>query len=145
MMALSCCGWEEKRVSLAAGCHPRAATPGPDTHRHEQLGCVTEVAQEDHDVHALGQARDLAEADHELVLVRELLQRLLLPLKLPNERLLVLGGQEAQQQLQKVKAQGLLVIPAGGGKPPAQSDPAAGPSTPQSPVSASHIPPSLRI
>lgn len=90
---------------------PPSAARSP-THRHEQLGGVAEVAQEDHDVHALGQARDPAEADHELVLLRELLQRLLLPLELPDERPLVLSGQEAQQQLQEVEAQGLLVVPA---------------------------------
>lgn len=95
----------------------RPAAPVPGTHRHEQLGRVAEAAQEDHDVHALGQARDLAEPDHELVLLRELLWWLLVPLELPDQGPLVLGGQEAQQQLQEVEAQDLLVVPAGRGHP----------------------------
>lgn len=46
----------------------RTALPAR-AHRHEQLGSVWEVAQEDKRVHALGQAGDTAEAQHEAVLL----------------------------------------------------------------------------
>lgn len=119
----------------------RPAAPVPGTHRHEQLGRVAEAAQEDHDVHALGQARDLAEPDHELVLLRELLWWLLVPLELPDQGPLVLGGQEAQQQLQEVEAQDLLVVPAGGDTP-GTVRPSAGPEAPLSlPAGSIILPP----
>lgn len=85
----------------------------PRPHRHEQLGSIREVAQEGKRGHALWQALDAAEAQHEQVLLRQLLHRPLLPLKAGDETAFILRGQEAGQQLQEVQAKGLQVKPGG--------------------------------
>lgn len=87
----------------------------PRPHRHEQLDSIREVAQEGERGHALWQARDAAEAQHEAVLLRQLLHRPLLLLEAGNEAAFILRGKEAGQQLQEVQAKGLEVIPGGRG------------------------------
>lgn len=64
----------------------------------------------------LREARDLAEAHHEAVLLAELVQGPALALVAADEPHLVLGGNEALQELQEVQAEGFLVVPARGCK-----------------------------
>lgn len=87
--------------------------PSSSPYRQEQLYGVPKVAKEGHDVHAFRQAGDLTEPDHEQVLIRKLVQRPLLFLVLADQHQLVFRGNETHQQLQKVKAQGLQIVPEG--------------------------------
>lgn len=61
----------------------------------------------------LREAWDFAEAHHEAVLLAELVHRPAFALVAADEPHLVLGGNEALQELQEVQAEGFLVVPAG--------------------------------
>lgn len=84
------------------------------TNRLHELDAVGEVAHEGKGADVLREARDLAEAHHEAVLLAELVQGPALALIATDETLLVLSGNEALQELQEVQAEGFLVVPAGG-------------------------------
>lgn len=84
------------------------------TNRLHELDTVGEVAHEGEGADVLREARDLAEAHHEAVLLAELVQGPALALVAADEPHLVLGGNETLQELQEVQAEGFLVVPAGG-------------------------------
>ena len=92
---------------------PHCGPPGfgGEPYRREHLQVVLEVAQEGHASHPLGQPLHLAEEQHEAVLGRQLLQRLPLPLVLPQQLHLRLRWQEAHQALHEVDGQCLEVEP----------------------------------
>lgn len=82
--------------------------------RLNELDALVEVPHEGQRAYALRQARDLAEAHHEAVLLAQPIWRSALLLEVLDQLHFVIGGDETLEELQEVQAQGRQVVPADG-------------------------------